>query len=139
MQWFTVVALPLLVVASWLYTANVARARFPKLRNKRICLLIAHPDDEAMFFAPTVLALTDPRLGNHVKILCLSSGANSFLPAPPLFLKMDFATDLVFFFGIQVMRMGWARRARRSWSRVACLWDCAKKTMSSSSKARTFF
>ncbi len=27
-----------------------------------------------MFFAPTVLALTDPGLGNHVKILCLSSG-----------------------------------------------------------------
>jgi len=44
------------------------------LYNKRICLLIAHPDDEAMFFAPTVLALTRPETGNHVKILCLSSG-----------------------------------------------------------------
>jgi LmbE family N-acetylglucosaminyl deacetylase len=53
---------------------GVTRSRFPKLRNKRICLLIAHPDDEAMFFAPTVLALTAPSLGNHVKILCLSSG-----------------------------------------------------------------
>ncbi|KAE8377308.1 putative deacetylase LmbE-like domain-containing protein [Aspergillus bertholletiae] len=47
---------------------------FPRLYNKRICLLIAHPDDEAMFFAPTVLALTKPGLGNHLKILCLSSG-----------------------------------------------------------------
>ncbi|KAE8156679.1 putative deacetylase LmbE-like domain-containing protein [Aspergillus tamarii] len=47
---------------------------FPRLYGKRICLLIAHPDDEAMFFAPTVLALTKPELGNHVKILCLSSG-----------------------------------------------------------------
>ncbi|EGD96603.1 N-acetylglucosaminyl-phosphatidylinositol deacetylase [Trichophyton tonsurans CBS 112818] len=47
---------------------------FPTLTNKRICLLIAHPDDEAMFFAPTLLALTKPELGNHVKILCLSSG-----------------------------------------------------------------
>ncbi|KAI9667489.1 MAG: N-acetylglucosaminyl-phosphatidylinositol de-N-acetylase [Bathelium mastoideum] len=27
-----------------------------------------------MFFAPTVLALTRPDLGNHLKILCLSSG-----------------------------------------------------------------
>jgi len=52
----------------------VARGRFPKLRNKSIVLLIAHPDDEAMFFAPTLLALTDPSLGNHLKILCLSSG-----------------------------------------------------------------
>ncbi|CAG7979436.1 unnamed protein product [Penicillium salamii] len=47
---------------------------FPRLANKRICLLIAHPDDEAMFFAPTVLALTNPELGNHLKILCLSTG-----------------------------------------------------------------
>ncbi|PYH43850.1 PIG-L family deacetylase [Aspergillus saccharolyticus JOP 1030-1] len=47
---------------------------FPRLYNKRICLLIAHPDDEAMFFAPTVLALTKPEYGNHLKILCLSTG-----------------------------------------------------------------
>ncbi|KAI9043489.1 PIG-L family deacetylase [Aspergillus affinis] len=47
---------------------------FPRLYNQRICLLIAHPDDEAMFFAPTVLALTKPELGNHLKILCLSTG-----------------------------------------------------------------
>ena len=74
MQWLTIFILPIVLVASWIYTVGVARSRFPKLRNKRICLLIAHPDDEAMFFAPTVLALTDPQLGNHVKILCLSSG-----------------------------------------------------------------
>ncbi|RDA84003.1 hypothetical protein CP532_3146 [Ophiocordyceps camponoti-leonardi (nom. inval.)] len=45
-----------------------------QLRNRRICILIAHPDDEAMFFAPTVLALSRPETGNHVKILCLSTG-----------------------------------------------------------------
>ena len=61
-------------ITLWLYTAHITRSRLPCLVSKRICLLIAHPDDEAMFFAPTVLALTDPRLGNHVKILCLSSG-----------------------------------------------------------------
>ncbi|KAL4940889.1 hypothetical protein BDV06DRAFT_195621 [Aspergillus oleicola] len=54
-------------------TSPFART-FPTFHNKRICLLIAHPDDEAMFFAPTLLALTRPELGNHVKILCLSSG-----------------------------------------------------------------
>lgn len=65
-----------LVLAPVLYIAAVslARSRFPGLRNKRICLLIAHPDDEAMFFAPTVLALTRPETGNSVKILCLSTG-----------------------------------------------------------------
>ncbi|KAI2613177.1 LmbE-like protein [Hypoxylon fragiforme] len=64
------VILPLL----YIYTAAVAQTRLPMLRNKRVCLLIAHPDDEAMFFAPTVLALTRPEAGNHLKILCLSSG-----------------------------------------------------------------
>lgn len=58
----------------YMYTVGVVATRFPALRNKRICLLIAHPDDEAMFFAPTMLALTRPETGNHVKILCLSTG-----------------------------------------------------------------
>jgi N-acetylglucosaminylphosphatidylinositol deacetylase len=58
----------------YIYTVTVVQTRFPTLQNKRICLLIAHPDDEAMFFAPTVLALTRPETGNHVKILCLSTG-----------------------------------------------------------------
>ncbi|KAI0191559.1 putative deacetylase LmbE-like domain-containing protein [Astrocystis sublimbata] len=62
--------LPLL----YTYTASSMKARFPTLTGKRICLLIAHPDDEAMFFAPTVLALTRPESGNHLKILCLSTG-----------------------------------------------------------------
>jgi N-acetylglucosaminylphosphatidylinositol deacetylase len=55
-------------------TSSPFTRSFPRLQNKRICLLIAHPDDEAMFFAPTVLALTKPELGNHLKILCLSTG-----------------------------------------------------------------
>lgn len=79
MQWLTLLALPILAVVAWYYTVSVAQTRFPRLRNKRICLLIAHPDDEAMFFAPSLLALTDPQLGNHVKILCLSSGTLSIV------------------------------------------------------------
>ncbi|KAL3423233.1 GlcNAc-PI de-N-acetylase [Phlyctema vagabunda] len=74
MEWLTLLAPPLAVLACWLYIVSVVTSRFPKLRNKRICLLIAHPDDEAMFFAPALLALNKPELGNHVKILCLSSG-----------------------------------------------------------------
>lgn len=57
----------------------MVNSKFPRLRNKRICLLIAHPDDEAMFFAPSLLALTEPALGNHVKILCLSSGEQNWI------------------------------------------------------------
>lgn len=72
-----VVVIPVL----YMYTVSVVQSRFPALQNKRICLLIAHPDDEAMFFAPTVLALTRPETGNHVKILCLSAGTSNSLHA----------------------------------------------------------
>ncbi|CRG90657.1 N-acetylglucosaminylphosphatidylinositoldeacetylase [Talaromyces islandicus] len=67
---------PFLFTVFWTFSATGSpfTASFPTLYNKRICLLIAHPDDEAMFFSPSVLALTRPELGNHVKILCLSTG-----------------------------------------------------------------
>ena len=73
--------IPVLLITFWLYTAHLSRTSFPVLRNKRICLLIAHPDDEAMFFSPTLLALTASSLGNHIKILCLSTGNNDGLGA----------------------------------------------------------
>ncbi|GAM88904.1 hypothetical protein ANO11243_069380 [Dothideomycetidae sp. 11243] len=73
MAWLTWSFIPLLAVTIWLISTHITTT-FPTLRNKRIVLLIAHPDDEAMFFSPSVLALTAPNLGNHLKILCLSTG-----------------------------------------------------------------
>lgn len=80
MNWIAWASVPLVLAAFWMYTSTLA-ASFPTLRNKRILLLIAHPDDEAMFFAPTLLVLTRPEHGNHVKILCLSSGRVYPMPA----------------------------------------------------------
>jgi N-acetylglucosaminylphosphatidylinositol deacetylase len=74
--------IPVLLAGFWSLSATGSSPfmrGFPTLYNKRICLLIAHPDDEAMFFAPTLLALTKPELGNHVKILCLSTGTYGFI------------------------------------------------------------
>lgn len=72
---YTAWAVSLLIFFSlWIYTSFMAKT-FPILTNKRILLLIAHPDDEAMFFAPAVQALSSRSLGNQVKILCLSTGA----------------------------------------------------------------
>lgn len=67
--------------ALYICLGPLAASQLPALENKRVCLLIAHPDDEAMFFAPTVLALTRPETGNHVKILCLSSGRRRMITA----------------------------------------------------------
>lgn len=45
---------------------------FPQvIRGLRVLIVIAHPDDETMFFTPTILGL---RKRNTVKILCLSTG-----------------------------------------------------------------
>ncbi|KAL8966771.1 MAG: hypothetical protein Q9183_003217 [Haloplaca sp. 2 TL-2023] len=74
MEIYTILAIPILLSTIWLFTANLSRNTNPQFTRKSICLLIAHPDDEAMFFSPTLLALTAPHLGNHLKILCLSNG-----------------------------------------------------------------
>jgi N-acetylglucosaminylphosphatidylinositol deacetylase len=61
----------------WFMTSTLFASSFPPpstLRNKSVVLLIGHPDDEAMFFAPSVLALTSSQHGNHVRIICLSTG-----------------------------------------------------------------
>lgn len=73
MNWLTIAQVPGLILVLWLFTAYMTRS-FPTLEGKRILLLIAHPDDEAMFFAPAVQYLTRPELGNILVILCLSSG-----------------------------------------------------------------
>jgi len=54
--------------------SSLALLRASPIRDKIITLLIAHPDDEAMFFSPTLLSLTSPPLKNVVRVLCLSSG-----------------------------------------------------------------
>ncbi|CCH45272.1 hypothetical protein BN7_4854 [Wickerhamomyces ciferrii] len=44
------------------------------LQNKHIQLLIAHPDDEVMFFAPTLVELSKARHNNTISATCLSIG-----------------------------------------------------------------
>lgn len=42
--------------------------------NKAVLLVIAHPDDETMFFAPTLLSLASATPAVSVHVLCLSTG-----------------------------------------------------------------
>lgn len=46
--------------------------RFP-IECKRVLIVTAHPDDETMFFGPTILSLTK-RSDCDVYLLCLSNG-----------------------------------------------------------------
>ena len=47
---------------------------FRQCRGRGVLIVIAHPDDECMFFAPTILQLN--RI-SQVYILCLSTGRSS--------------------------------------------------------------
>ncbi|KAI5950414.1 GPI12 [Candida margitis] len=51
---------------------------FPKsmssITGTTIYYIIGHPDDEVMFFSPTILELSKPRYNNTVKLLCFSKG-----------------------------------------------------------------
>jgi len=45
------------------------------LENKDILMVIAHPDDEVMFFGPTLVGVLKPEHKNKVAVLCMSNGA----------------------------------------------------------------
>jgi len=47
------------------------------LRGYNILVVVAHPDDEVMFFGPTLVAITKHAAENSVRILCLSNGMQS--------------------------------------------------------------
>lgn len=44
------------------------------LANSDVYFLIAHPDDEVMFFAPTIIELAKPHYNNSLHLICLSNG-----------------------------------------------------------------
>jgi N-acetylglucosaminylphosphatidylinositol deacetylase len=46
------------------------------IHGKNILLVIAHPDDEVMFFGPTLIGITNSS-ENNVRVLCLSNGSTS--------------------------------------------------------------
>jgi len=48
--------------------------RAPAVLTRRALLVTAHPDDEAMFFAPSILALNKADSGVSLFHVCLSNG-----------------------------------------------------------------
>ena len=53
------------------YRASLFHMGQLKIEEKNILIVIAHPDDEAMFFVPTIRRL---RGANKLYLLCLSNG-----------------------------------------------------------------
>ncbi len=45
---------------------------FNEIQKKSVLIIIAHPDDEIMFFSPTIKNLLNKKI--NIKLLCLSNG-----------------------------------------------------------------
>lgn len=71
-----------LIFQKWLAKRfrSLTNVRFP-INCKRVLIVTAHPDDEAMFFGPTILSLTK-RNDCDVYLLCLSNGLYSLSLIP---------------------------------------------------------
>ncbi|ANB14552.1 Gpi12p [Sugiyamaella lignohabitans] len=78
--------LPILVFALPRFIWSIITRTIPygapfDLTNKNITFLISHPDDEVMFFGPSLALLTIPEFNNTVSIVSLSSGNSEGLGA----------------------------------------------------------
>ncbi|QPG72730.1 hypothetical protein FOA43_000031 [Brettanomyces nanus] len=60
--------------SSSLYQLNAETVISNDLVNSDIVLVTAHPDDESMFFSPTIMELNKKNYGNQIHLVCLSNG-----------------------------------------------------------------
>jgi N-acetylglucosaminylphosphatidylinositol deacetylase len=59
----------------WILWSSFHRNEVPlALSNQKIQLLVAHPDDEVMFFAPTLIELSKEQYANEITVTCFSTG-----------------------------------------------------------------
>lgn len=68
MKWLLLIASYLAIIAIYFNSDNMSSTS----SSLRTLLVIAHPDDEVMFFGPTLNHFR--RKGENLHVLCLSSG-----------------------------------------------------------------
>jgi N-acetylglucosaminylphosphatidylinositol deacetylase len=75
MEWFIFAVLVAVAYTLW-HAISTAREYLSRERSKevfnKVLLVTAHPDDECMFFAPTLRSLQQN--GSQIHVLCLSTG-----------------------------------------------------------------
>ncbi len=70
----TVALLPLLVAVLYYPTANPSSLNHNLTAKDNVLFITAHPDDECMFFAPTILGLQSISQPPDIRVLALSFG-----------------------------------------------------------------
>jgi N-acetylglucosaminylphosphatidylinositol deacetylase len=63
------------ILGFWLRKKNLEKNQFlAGFEGKRGILIIAHPDDESMFFTPIISSLIERNI--KISVLCLTNGGN---------------------------------------------------------------
>eukprot|EP00917_Polyrhabdina_sp_WS-2016_P009907 GHVP01021735.1.p1 GENE.GHVP01021735.1~~GHVP01021735.1.p1 ORF type:complete len:260 (-),score=19.73 GHVP01021735.1:81-860(-) len=73
----TVFLIAITIVYDILFThlnTKIDKIDHQEVHDKSALFVIAHPDDECMFFTPTIVALLEKNLRNNVHIVCLCLG-----------------------------------------------------------------
>jgi N-acetylglucosaminylphosphatidylinositol deacetylase len=60
------------ITMMWILAWNLYRQPIHEFKDQTVLILTAHPDDECMFFSPTIQALNSVA---NVHVLCLSQGS----------------------------------------------------------------
>ncbi|CAA6671483.1 unnamed protein product [Spirodela intermedia] len=79
-MWMATVIILLWAVSLWkvIHSSTMVPSKFQAIfhgenaKNKKVLLVVAHPDDESMFFSPTIIFLISQ--GHSLHILCMSTG-----------------------------------------------------------------
>ena len=66
--------LSLFLIINGLVYLLLFKKKSNKKKSQNFCILIAHPDDEVLFFGPTILNLLKQERRNRLHVLCLSNG-----------------------------------------------------------------
>lgn len=67
----TVILAPIFFYAKAFFNKIMLKYQLTRIQNQHILYVIAHPDDEAMFFVPSIVEL---RKKNFLYLLCISNG-----------------------------------------------------------------
>nr|CAH8828702.1 unnamed protein product [Trichobilharzia regenti] len=67
----TIIGYNILIFILWICFIVIAGRKTIKVKHP-VLVVVAHPDDESMFFAPTILKLI--YTGYHVDLLCVTTG-----------------------------------------------------------------
>ncbi|KAK6459165.1 N-acetylglucosaminyl phosphatidylinositol de-N-acetylase [Scheffersomyces xylosifermentans] len=59
--------------ATYPYNSITSPTPLP-IQNSTVYFIIGHPDDEVMFFSPSLVEIAKPKNGNDVKLVCFSTG-----------------------------------------------------------------